>query len=206
MGGIYKENYKRISKKISVGASDATDLVRVEDLGSLVPVADLSASGFLTEAPDLSASGFVVGPASVTTTHFAVFDGASGKLIKQAPSTFYNFSTNTVNFNNRLLCTNEATFNLRVLYLPLVATTNGFNANRSIVLVRSTASSGNLWSVGEDGFFTTIKDADGVATGAPITIDGNGRTIDGASQITLTSNYESVTVIYSSTTTEWHVI
>lgn len=175
-------------------------------------ISDANASTPGVTPEDIAASGFVVGPSSANDAYFVLFDTNSGKLIQEAPFMLYDLGADTIRVDDKFLATDESTFNQKItfnrrtIYTPEILSSDGFVTDGNINLVRSTASSGNLFSSPENGCVMTVKDADGVAAGAPITIDGNGSTIDGAAQITLTNNYESVSLVYSTTTGEWHVI
>lgn len=57
------------------------------DIGGNVLISgDLNVLGNLDGTPDLTASGFVVGPASAGDSALALFDGVTGKLIKELPT------------------------------------------------------------------------------------------------------------------------
>jgi hypothetical protein len=49
-----------------------------------------------------------------------------------------------------------------------------------------------------------VKDGQGKATDFPITIDGNGKTIDGAATLVIDVNWESAEIIFNAT--EWNII
>lgn len=55
----------------------------------------------------------------------------------------------------------------------------------------------------KDGLVYTIKDATGNASTNPITIDGNGNTIDGQATITINIDYYGYEVTYSATLDAW---
>lgn len=80
-----------------------------------------------------------------------------------------------------------------------------FNAgNDQLIAVASGTTTVALTASPEDAQLYRIKDANGVAATQNITIDGSGNTIDGNSTISLTINYQSVTLQYNSL--EWNVV
>jgi len=176
--------------------------------GTLAWAPDASGAGG-GGSQDLSASGFVVGPSSAPINGgIAFYDGTSGELIK-GDSNYSLTGGGFLLLNGNVATNSLLAINSQIAFQTFNQTANGFtiSINDTVTLVKSTATSGNLpFPTVLDGTFMMIKDADGTAGGAPITIDGGGYTIDGASQITLVNNYESATLIYSTTNGEWHVI
>lgn len=99
------------------------------------------------------------------------------------------------------------------LYLDNLAVGSGsttLNTKSGVYLVNTTtgAATVTLPSVSSlfDGYTINIKDSGGLAGTNNITIAGNGNNIDGLSSQTISNNYGSMTVHYSSTDGAWFII
>lgn len=170
---------------------------------------DIDASGADGGIPDLSASGFVVGPASAIDRSVAIYDGTTGKLITDTLFTIdtggnVNIGGNTIisgdltvlgDISNTGLVINTVssgtaiTYNITDVYFNAIT-----SATTGVVLPPSPVT----------GQRHIIKDIDGVAGTSPITVDGNGNTIDSLSTLVLSSDFESATLIFGPT--EWNII
>lgn len=77
-----------------------------------------------------------------------------------------------------------------------------------IVLVNSSTSPINITLplIPNDGENHTIKDSGGNAQNNPITINGNGRYIDGDTEFNLTLNYSSIEIVYSLHIDKWLIL
>lgn len=73
-----------------------------------------------------------------------------------------------------------------------------------IVVNTSSARTINLMHPAQAGFKVIIKDGTGMANANAITIQGNGSTIDSASEYVIADTYGSVVLIFNGT--EWNII
>ena len=176
--------------------------------GNTIISGDLTVLGNITGL-DLAASGFVVGPASAIDRSIAIYDGTTGKLITDTLLTIdtvgnLNIGGNTLisgdltvlgNISNTGLIINSVssgtapTYNITNIYYNAIT-----SATTGVVLPPSPIT----------GQRHIIKDIDGVAGASPITVDGNGNTIDSLSTLVLNSNFEAATLIFGPT--EWNII
>lgn len=154
-------------------------------------------SGVPTWSDAQFGSGNVQGPSSSTDNAIVLFDGTSGNLVKDSLVTIDssgNIYTPGTIFNNGVVVNTVASGTTSVYTLD----DNYYHA------ILSGVSTVNLPSSPQIGQQHVIKDIDGVASTNNIIIDGNGNTIDGQSQVLLTNNYESITLIFGPR--EWNLI
>ena len=88
------------------------------------------------------------------------------------------------------------------------ASTELSNSNEHIVLVDTTGGAVTMTLPASPlhGMILQIKDAGGNAEAEPITIDANGKTIDGDASAVMGVNFQSATVIYDSAADAWFFI
>ena len=79
--------------------------------------------------------------------------------------------------------------------------------NLDVIIVDSTAGAITITldEVPVDGKFYYIKDI-GNASANNVTIDGNGKYIDGAATLSLTTNYADCEVMFCSTNSKWFIL
>jgi hypothetical protein len=175
---------------------------------------------------DLSASGFVVGPAAATNGSIAIYDGTTGKLITDTLATIDasgntsiggdlvvsgDFSVLGNNTVQNLTVNNNLTVIGNVINSGLIINTVSSGTAPTFTItntffnaITSTTTGVFLPATPTIGQQHVIKDINGTAAATPITVDGNGNTIDGSSSIDLVNNYESTTLIFGPT--EWNII
>ncbi|MHA2063188.1 MAG: hypothetical protein ACXABY_02285 [Candidatus Thorarchaeota archaeon] len=149
----------------------------------------------------LDASGivgtFVVGPSSATDSAIALYDGTTGQLIKN--------SSVTIDASGNIFTSGNL-----IIQSTTVSTAPTTTLNNSIFFVAVSGAGApqtiNLPPAPADGQRHIIKDSLGVALTGSITVDGNGFNIDNASSVALVSNYEAMSLIFSSTLGRWQLI
>ena len=168
---------------------------------------------------DLSGSGFVVGPPSAVNGSIAIYDGTTGKLITDSLLTVTSGGNLTIAgntlisgdltvlgniFGNTLTVNNI--INSGTVINSLVASTGiTFTiGNQYFNSIGSGTTIVNMPPIPASGVTYVIKDADGVAGTTPITVSGNGNTIDGSGTQDIATNYGSFTLIFG--ITEWNII
>ncbi len=158
---------------------------------------------------DLTASGFVVGPPSALDRSIAIYDGTTGKLITDTLVTIASGGNLTVGGNT--LISGDLTVLGNIINSGLVitsvasGTTSIFNITNNIFNAITAATTGVILPTSPIlGQQHIIKDIDGVAGTSPITVNGNGNTIDGSTTLVLSSDYEASTLIFGPT--EWNII
>lgn len=158
---------------------------------------------------DLTASGFVVGPSSATDRSVAIYDGTTGKLITDTLFTI-DTSGNT-NIGGNTLISGDLTVLGNIFATGLVINTVSSGTaptttitNTYLNAITSATTGVFLPPTPITGQEHIIKDIDGVAGTTPITIDGNGNTIDSLPSVQLVNNFEAMRLIFGPT--EWNII
>jgi hypothetical protein len=148
---------------------------------------------------DLSSSGFVVGPTSSLDRSIAIYDGTTGKLITDSLITIDSSG------NLTLISGDITVLNGTIINSVSSGTPNVYNISNTYFNAITSATTGVFLPLTPtQGQQHIIKDINGTAGSTPITVDGNGNTIDGSLQLLLTNNYESTTLIFGPT--EWNII
>lgn len=197
MGNLWKSNWKIAAGKSPTSADENGEILTYPSTGG---AGDLSASGFVTQ-DGIAQSGFAVGPSSATDNSIAWFNGTTGKLI-DSESDKIVYDGAVINVNDNLYIASNQTLHVtagRLLLSQEVANSDGFTTSLTsyFVGIASPATSGNIYATPTAGQMLVVKDVSGTAGGAAITISGNGKLIDGSSTATISTNYGSLSMIYS---------
>ena len=92
-----------------------------------------------------------------------------------------------------------------------ITTTSGPNSGHDYALAVQTSDAGDdvtitLISNPADGRTYNISDIDGNANNRNIVFNGNGKNVNGSSTQTISTSYNSYTLIYSSSAGHWNII
>jgi len=156
-----------------------------------------------------SGLGDVTGPGSSIDNSIARFSGPSGKAIQDSLVIIDDGGNLSVEGNT--LISGDLTVLGNIFNSGLVVNTVSSGTapaytitNTFFNAITSTTTGVFLPVAPTTGQQHVIKDINGVAGTAPITIDGNGNTVDGAASFQLVNDYESATLIFGPT--EWNII
>jgi hypothetical protein len=160
--------------------------------GTMPRIADVSGN---IEWITPSGTGDVVGPASSTNLAIPVFDGITGKAIKESVATIdaSGYISGILNINKRRVAgvSSNISIDTSVGDYYYIGTLTG---NITITLPASP-------SAGEQYI---IKDSSGYLNTYSATIDGNGNNIDGQATQTMNIQYMAITLIYNGTS--WDIV
>lgn len=182
MAGQFRENWKRMANKLppvnnGPTANEDKDLVRIEDL-----------NGFAGLVP--SSGALIVGSGSVWTKLPIGPEGFVPKSINGFIEWRPDVSgAATITVVNSIASSTGNTFTIGAQYFNSIA-----SGTENIFMPLTPAS----------GQTHVIKDAAGIAGTTPLTINGNGNTIDGSGTQQINTNYGSFTLIFG--ITEWNIV
>lgn len=167
-----------------------------------------------------SGLGDVTGPSSATDNAIARYDQSTGKVIQN--SLVLIDDSGNLSVGGNALVSGDLTVlgSINATSLNVTSLINSGTVINSVAAaatgitvtignsyynpISSGTTTVNLPAVPATGVTYVIKDVDGVAGTTPITVDGNGNTIDGASTQQLATNYGSFTLIFGNV--EWNII
>ena len=191
MGRLYKNNYKLTAGKSPTPPDETGEVLLYPSAGGLAS-GDFIAGDNIT----LVSSGTGANEKLVISSTGGL---ASGDFIAGDNITLVSSGTGA---NERLVISSTTAAAVVVLGS---GTSNGWEvASSQYYFGVSGSTSGNLISTPTIGQQHIIKDMAGTAGVSPIVVNGNGNTIDGAVTQTISSNYQSISLIFNGL--EWSII
>ena len=87
--------------------------------------------------------------------------------------------------------------------IPIVSTSSAYTTRGDVLLVVTGEATITLDEFPADNQKTIVKRA---TSAGYVTVDGNGKTIDGGTMFTMVNNYDSFTFVYSRDAGEWVIV